>query len=151
MARGQRQLVFGTLSRRGLCCVPFCLCCTRNRWMTSPCVTLSSHHTFADSTQMQKSCSTDQIGTTISAMQTCISDIKSYIITANKLQLNDDKTESLLIKSNRTSFRDTAPCLVYGSGSLTFPSQIRQKTSVSHSSGNVHGQAYRLCLQSCIP
>ena len=30
-------------------------------------------------------------------------------MTANKVQLNDDKTESLLIKSKRTSFGDTAP------------------------------------------
>ena len=48
-----------------------------------------SHHAFADDTQLQKSCPPEQIGSTISAMQTCNSDIKSWM-TENKLQLNED-------------------------------------------------------------
>ena len=35
------------------------------------------HHSFADDTQMQNSSSLDQLDTTISAMQECVSDVKS--------------------------------------------------------------------------
>ena len=41
-------------------------------------------------------------------MQTCISDLKTWM-TRNKLKLNDDKTEAVLIKSNRTTFPNAQP------------------------------------------
>ena len=46
-------------------------------------------------------------------MQTGISDVKTWM-TQNKLELNDDKTEAVLVKSNRTHFPDAQPtsCLV---------------------------------------
>ena len=37
------------------------------------------HHSFADDTQMQNSSSLDQLNTTISAMQECVSDVKSWM------------------------------------------------------------------------
>ena len=43
---------------------------------------------------------TDQIDTSVQSMQDCISDVKTWM-TSNKLKLNDDKTECLLIVSNR--------------------------------------------------
>ena len=44
-------------------------------------------------------------------MQTCISDLKTWM-TQNKLKLND-KTEFLLIKSNRTTFPNTQPTALH--------------------------------------
>ena len=41
-------------------------------------------------------------------MQTCISEVKSWM-DCNKLKLNDNKTESVLIKSDRTMLPDSAP------------------------------------------
>ena len=41
-------------------------------------------------------------------MQTCNSDVKTWM-TQNKLKLNDDKSEALLIKSNRTTFLNAQP------------------------------------------
>ena len=38
------------------------------------------HHSFADDTQMRNSSSLDQLDTTISAMQECVSDVKSFEI-----------------------------------------------------------------------
>ncbi|WP_419612639.1 reverse transcriptase domain-containing protein, partial [Thiolapillus sp.] len=58
------------------------------------------HHSFADDTQMRNSSSLDQLDTTISAMQECVSDVKSWM-TLNRLQLNDGKTEAMLVMSKR--------------------------------------------------
>ena len=41
-------------------------------------------------------------------MQTFISDVETWM-TQNKLKLYDDKTEALLMKSNRTIFHYTQP------------------------------------------
>ena len=45
-------------------------------------------------------------------MQDCISDVKTWM-TANKLKLNDDKTESLLIASNRIHFPNPHPVSIH--------------------------------------
>ena len=60
------------------------------------------HHSFADYTQMQNSSSLDQLHATISALQECVSDVKSWM-TLNRLQLNDGKTEAMLVMSKRAS------------------------------------------------
>ena len=66
------------------------------------------HHLFADDTQMQNSSSLDPLDTTISAMQKCVSDVKSWM-TLNRLQLNDGKTEALLITSKKISTSGLIP------------------------------------------
>ena len=58
-----------------------------------------SNPSFANDTQLLHSCPPDQIHATVLAMQTCISDVKTWM-TQNKLKLNDDKTEAFLIKSH---------------------------------------------------
>ena len=67
-----------------------------------------SNKSFTYEKQLLNSCPPDQIKTTVLAMQTCISDVKTWI-TQNKLKLDDDKTEAFLIKSDRTSFPNTQP------------------------------------------
>ena len=56
------------------------------------------HQFFADDTQLHKSCSPEHYDDTRNALQTCISDIKDWM-TENKLQLNADKTETMLFNS----------------------------------------------------
>ena len=46
------------------------------------------YHPFGDDTQMQNSSSFDQLHAPISAMQECVSDVKSWM-TLNRLQLNE--------------------------------------------------------------
>ena len=58
------------------------------------------HHAFADDNQLYKETVPDQIQTTIEIMQNCIIDVKLWT-THNKLQLNDSKTESMLVKSHK--------------------------------------------------
>ena len=53
------------------------------------------HHVFADDTELYKSVSRDKIPVLLNAMQRCVADVKLWTIN-NKLQLNEDKTKSLL-------------------------------------------------------
>ena len=67
-----------------------------------------SNQSFADDTQLLQSCPPDQIHATVLTIQMSISDMKTWTA-QNKLKLNDDKAEALLVKSNRSSLRaDTA-------------------------------------------
>ena len=53
---------------------------------------------FADDTQLYDSSSSEQIQVSITKIQNWFSDVKSWMST-NKLKLNDEKTELLLIHS----------------------------------------------------
>ena len=48
------------------------------------------HHAYADDTQLQHSCPVDQVQGSISKMQACVNDVKTWM-TENKLQLNDGR------------------------------------------------------------
>ena len=60
------------------------------------------HHTFADDNQLYKETVLDQIQTTTDYMQNCLTDVKLWMA-HNKLQLNDSKTECMVVKSCRLS------------------------------------------------
>ena len=79
-----------------------------------------SNQSFADDTQVLHSCPPTKLLSTVLTMQTCISDVKTWM-TQNKLKLNDDKTEVLLIKSNRPTFPNAQPTsLCIGSADIPF-------------------------------
>ena len=87
---------------------------------TKPLTTLIRQHSisnqsFADDTWLHDSCRPDQIDTSVQSMQDCISDVKTWM-TSNKLKLNDDKTECLLIDSNRTSLPNPQPTSIHIGG-----------------------------------
>ena len=67
-----------------------------------------SHHAFADENQLYKISTLDAIHQSIETLQNCTIDVKSWM-TANKLQLNDNKTEAMIILSNRI-FLSTVLC-----------------------------------------
>ena len=60
-----------------------------------------SHQLYADDTQIYSSSSPSEISATIHNMEKCICDVKSWMI-CNKLQMNHDKTEAILIAAQRT-------------------------------------------------
>ena len=60
-----------------------------------------THHSFADDLQLQMSAPPDKISELLHSMQSCISDVKAWA-TANRLKLNDNKTELMLFTSKRT-------------------------------------------------
>ena len=60
------------------------------------------HHSYADDSQLQNSATPDRLPDLIDSMRLCIDDIKDWM-TDNKLKLNDDKTEVMIISSSRMS------------------------------------------------
>jgi exonuclease III len=58
------------------------------------------HHFYADDTQLQDSDSPDNIQNLLTRTSDCYSDVKNWM-TNNKLKLNDDKTESILISTRQ--------------------------------------------------
>ena len=56
----------------------------------------TKHHMYADDTQLQKSCFPRNVNYAIKDIEMCINDVKNWML-ANKLKMNDDKTEVLLI------------------------------------------------------
>ena len=60
------------------------------------------HHLYADDSQLQKSAPPHQIPDLFLSMQKCTDNIKSWM-TLNKLKLNDDKTEAMIVSSGRKS------------------------------------------------
>ena len=63
---------------------------------------------FADDTQIYQSCKAKDSEQTLQTMQTCITQVKSWM-TDHKLKLNDDKTEALLIHTPRSFATSSQP------------------------------------------
>ena len=61
---------------------------------------LLSHHSFSDDNQLYKSGHNLQLQDIIQSTQCCISDLKDWM-TNNKLQLNEDKTDMILISARK--------------------------------------------------
>ena len=59
------------------------------------------HHSFADDLQLQMSAPPDRISELLQSMQSCMCDANAWT-TANMLNLNDNKTELMLVTSKRT-------------------------------------------------
>ena len=66
------------------------------------------HHSFANDIQLQMSAPPDKISELLHPMQSCISDVKA-LATGNMLKLNDNKTELMLVTSNRTRHLHNLP------------------------------------------
>ena len=54
------------------------------------------HHSFSDDLQLQMSAPPDGISELLHSIQSCIGDVKA-LATANMLNLNDNKTELMLV------------------------------------------------------
>ena len=96
------------------------------------------HHSFADDLQLQMSTPPDRISELFHSMQSCICDVKAWA-TANKLRLNDNKTELMLVTSKRTKHLHNLPSSITMGDMLKFPSNseefgfyIRHLTMNSH-------------------
>jgi hypothetical protein len=60
-----------------------------------------SHQMFADDTELYKSSPRDSVPSLINTMQACTTDVKNWTV-QNKLQLNEDKTEVLLVSTSHS-------------------------------------------------
>ena len=75
------------------------------------------HHSFADELQLQMSAPTDRISELLHSLQSCISDAKAWA-TVNMPKLNYNKTELMLVTSNRTKHLHNLPTLITIGNSL---------------------------------
>ena len=67
-----------------------------------------SHMLYADDTQVYKSCNGNDLPSTIPCIEKCVSDIKTWML-SNKLQMNEDKTEVLLVTPKRVAKSEPFP------------------------------------------
>ena len=83
------------------------------------------HHSFADDLQLQMSAPPDEISELLQSMQSCISDVKAWA-TVNMLKLNGNKTELMLVTSNRTKHLHTLPTsITIGNAQIPFKQSVR--------------------------
>ena len=61
------------------------------------------YHIYADDTQLYCTFEVDSLDDILTSLSSCISDIRSWMI-KNKLKINDDKTEFLLVTSLYSKF-----------------------------------------------
>ena len=84
-----------------------------------------NHHAFADDNQLYKISTLDAIHQLTETLQNCTRDVKSWM-TANKLQLNDNKTEAMIILSNRMSVHSPLLSVIHiGDTDVPFVSSVK--------------------------
>ena len=84
-----------------------------------------SHHSFFDDNQLYKSGNITQLPEIIHSTQSCISDVKAWM-TNNQLQLNNDKTEMILIATKTFLNSDSVPQSINLEGSdIKFANTVR--------------------------
>ena len=74
---------------------------------------------FVDGIQIETSILPQHVHSTISSVEICISDVKHWMI-ENKLQLNDEKTECLLIRPNKCTQYLNCTSLSFGHNVMSF-------------------------------
>ena len=83
------------------------------------------HHSFADDLQLQMSAPRDGISELLHFMQSCISDVKAWA-TAKMLELNDNKTELMLVTSKRTKYLHNLPTSnTIGNAQIPFKQSVK--------------------------
>ena len=83
------------------------------------------YHAYADDSQLQNSATPDRLPDLIDSMRLCIDDIKDWM-TDNKLKLNDDKTEVMIISSSRMSTALSIPdSFDIGNASVPFSDTVK--------------------------
>ena len=106
---------------------------------------ISSHsvlrHSFADDTQLQNSSEPSRVNELLHSMQECIRDVKSWM-TFNKLKLNDDKTEAMIVSSSSLSLSALLPAsLVVGDATVPFSKTVKNLGVVLDSHLTMNAQA----------
>jgi retron-type reverse transcriptase len=83
------------------------------------------HHAFADDNQLYKDSSVSNIHASLHSMEHCVSAVKAWM-TSNKLQLNDSKTEAMLLRSPYCSFDENSlpDCVQVGECEVNFVTSV---------------------------
>ena len=84
-----------------------------------------SHHSFSDDNQLYRSGNITQLPEIVHSSQSCISDVKAWVRN-NQLQLNNDKTEMILIATKTVLNSDSVPQSINLEGShIKFANTVR--------------------------
>ena len=106
------------------------------------------HHSLADDLQLHMSAPPYGISELLHSMQSCISDVKAWA-TANMLKLNDNKTELMLVTSNRTKHLYSLPTSITMGNALISFKQFEKNLGFTldcHLAMNAHyTNIYRTC------
>ena len=107
-----------------------------------------SSQSFAEDTQILDSCHPDHLDTTVQRVQNFISEVKLWM-DCSELELNDDKTESILIKSDRIMLLDSAPTSIrVGNSDIPFASNTRNLWITISSNTTMDKHAPNICRSS---
>ena len=83
------------------------------------------HHSFADDLQLQMSATPDRISELLHSTQSCIGDVNAWA-TANMLNLNDNKTELMLVTSQKTKHLHSQPTsITIGNAQIPFKKSVK--------------------------
>ena len=83
------------------------------------------HHSFDDDLQLQMSAPPDGISVLLYSMQSCICEVKAWE-TANMLELNDKKTELMLVTCRRTKHHHNLPTsITIGNDQIPFKHSVK--------------------------
>ena len=83
------------------------------------------HLSYADDLQLKMSAPPDRISALLHSMQSCMSDVKAWA-TANMLKLYDNKTELMLVTSNRTMYLHSLPTsITIGNAQIPFKKSVK--------------------------
>ena len=110
MTTSHKSQAFSMVCHRVLCLAQFSSACTQNLFLTWFSVTIE-YLSFADDTQLQVSIPPSNIQSAISSLETCLSNIRTWTL-LNKLKLNNDKTEALLLRTSSKSFSASKPTTI---------------------------------------
>ena len=97
---------------------------------------------FADDTELYKSDSPSEVFTLARTIESCVSDVKVWVV-QNKLQLNDDKTEILLIGSAPKIDLPSSLCVSHSD--IPFSSAARNLDVIFDSQLALKEQVNKLC------
>ena len=83
------------------------------------------HHSFADDTQLRKSAPPHRVSKLVQSMQECSYDIKLWM-SSNELKLNDGKTETIIVSSQRMSASLPMPdSFTVGTSNVKFSQSVK--------------------------
>jgi hypothetical protein len=104
-----------------------------------------SHMLYADDTQVYKSCNGNDLPSTILCIEKCVSDIKTWML-SNKLQMNEDKTEVLLVTPKRVAKSELLPEFMNINGTcVKFCHSLRNLGITLDSTLSLHQHVLNVC------
>ena len=104
-----------------------------------------SHMLYADDTQVYKSFDFEDCLSSVLCVEKCVSDVKTWI-TSNKLQMNEDKTEVLLVTTKQIVNLEHLPEFMNINGTcIKFSPSVRKLVVTLDTSLSQHQYVTKVC------